>query len=179
MDSNFISDLVIKYQNGDEKALELLCENIGQLLRDYFKRKIKDDDAINDLCQETYLRLLQNLSNIREPVKLKNFVLKTSFHVIQDFFRKKSKIKNDHSSDPDLNESDSDQFKTNLNPDDKILTGIDITNAIRKLPERSQLIIRLYAEGFKYNEISELVGMSESAIKMQIKRNLKKIQFFL
>ena len=56
---------------------------------------------------------------------------------------------------------------------------IDFKKALKNLPEKSQLILKLQSEGYKYSEIAKMLGLSESAVKMQVKRSVEKLQFTL
>lgn len=178
MNSEELIDLVNKVQKGDKKALKALCLYAGGIMSPYFKRKFYDDNIVNDLVQETYKRLLNSFNNIREPMRFKNFVLKTAFHVVQDYFREKIK-NNQNQTNIDFTKSKSDgTITSSLQIDEGILNSIDIRSALKRLPEKSQLILRLQAEGYKYFEIAHMIGQSESAVKMQVKRSLEKLQAY-
>ncbi len=168
-----LADLVLKALNGNRESLELLCHKAGQFMRSYFLRKFQDENVVDDLCQETYFRLLKSFKNIQEPTKFKNFVLKTSFHVLQDFLR--DKIKNTNTFSNNENKYETLDSRT-LSSSKQIIESVDIKSALSKLPEKSQLILKLNSEGFKYHEIATMVNLSESAVKMQVKRSLKKIK---
>ncbi len=88
-----LADLLTKAQQGDQDALNLLCKELERHVRGYFWVKFRDNDLVDDLAQETYLRLLRNLTTIREPLKLRSFVAKVALHVTQDYFRGKYREK--------------------------------------------------------------------------------------
>jgi RNA polymerase sigma-70 factor (ECF subfamily) len=164
-----LARLLREAQKGDEDSLQKLCVEIDSIMRDYFQMKFHDPSLIDDLSQETQLRMLKNLSSIKEPMKIKNFVLKVSFHVVQDYFRQKYRRQEDelieeaYSNDQDRNS-------------ETILNNLDLERAMGNLPEKTQQILRLKADGFKYEEISEVVNISVSGVKMQVKRGLEKLK---
>ena len=46
-----------------------------------------------------------------------------------------------------------------------------VHNAIRELPERTRIVLNLYAiEGYKHQQIAELLGITESTSKTQYRR---------
>jgi len=178
MDKEIIANLVRKTHKGDKQALEQLCRMSEQFMRNYFIYKFKDENIVNDLCQETYTRLIKSLPNIREPVKYKSFVLKIAFHVMQDFFRKKT-ANYETNSYQDLKESNLSTDDPYMSFDERVITRVDVRNAIKKLPKKSQYILQLQSDGYKYQEIAKKLDLSESAIKMQIKRSYKKLNDLL
>lgn len=179
MDEEILINLLIKAQSGDKNSLEKLCKFSEEFIRNYFVYKFKDSNVVNDLCQETYSRLMNSYLNIREPIKYKNFVLKTAFFVVQDFLRKKIKINNKTDSIDELDEYKLSIYNINENFDEQVISEIDLKNALKKLPPKSQLILKMHSEGYKYHEIAEKLGLTESAIKMQVKRSLKKLSELL
>jgi RNA polymerase sigma factor (sigma-70 family) len=178
MDKEEIARLLIMSQKGDRNALEKLCKESEQLMRNYFLFKFKDIEIVNDLCQETYTRLIKSLPNIREPIKYKNFLLKTSFYVIQDYLRKNVSHKNNKRSIDDLMDTTV-LIDKKISVDDQVISKLDLQNALKKLPEKSQLILKLQSEGYKYLEIAEELNLTESAVKMQVKRSLMKLNDLL
>jgi RNA polymerase sigma-70 factor (ECF subfamily) len=175
-----LADLLRKAQQGDENALNLLCRELERHIRGYFWAKFRDNDIVDDLAQETYLRLLRNLTTIREPMKLISFVTKVALHVTQDYFREKYRAKEEE-LEPHLlttpasgGELGSGSAQAEL--DDQAVRQVDLERALAELPDKARQIILLRAEGHKYEEISVQVGLTVSGVKMQVKRNLEKLK---
>lgn len=177
-----IAQLLKKAQAGDTESLQELCSELQQSMRWYFLRKFHDMDIVDDLSQETYLRFLKNMPRIKEPVKLKNFVLKVAFHVTQDYFRKKYK-KSESQFDADIPHSEiksSVYGSTDANTDsDYILSKVDLDVAMSKLPEKTQQILRMKADGYRYEEIAKTLKLSVSGVKMQVKRGIVKLKMMI
>ncbi len=168
-------ELFDKYKSGDEKSLELICKKAEQFIRPYFEHKFRDENLVNDLCQDTYIRLLFSLKNVRQPLKFKSFVLKTAFYVMQDHFRKSArKLVNFD----EFNMDDSKEKILELDPaiDERMLLEIDLKSVIKQLPKKFQLILKLVSEGYKYKEISKIVDLTESGVKMQMKKYIEKLK---
>ncbi len=169
-------------QKGDQKALELLCRSLEEIMRGYFKAKFFDKAVVDDLCQETYIRLLRTLPTIQEPMKLKNFVLKVSFHVMQTHFRKKySGVEEVSGRDID-GDSTRESFVDHIHshaPMDNLPQRMDMQQALGELPEKTREILLLKADGYKYEEIAETLGISVSGVKMQVKRGMEKLKNLL
>lgn len=177
-----IAQLLRRARSGDTESLQELCRELQQSMRWYFLRKFKDVNIVDDLSQETYLRFLKNMPNIRHPVKLKSFVLKVAFHVTQDYFRQKYRRK-ESQFDADIPHS---EIKGSLygsideNTDsDYVLRKVDLESALSKLPRKTREILRMKAEGYRYEEIAEALDFSVSGVKMQVKRGVEKLKMLI
>jgi RNA polymerase sigma-70 factor, ECF subfamily len=180
MNQQSLVNLFDRYKHGDRNSLELLCKNAEQFMRGYFKHKFTNIDLVNELCQETFIRLMSSMDQINEPVKFKNFVLKIAFHVTQDYFRQKYRSNTiGYFEDDQSTETHSQEIISESDDPDAVIRKIDMENALAALPEKAQEILQLYSEGFKLNEIAENFGLSESAVKMQVKRSLEKLKITL
>lgn len=183
MQDDRIAELLRKAQLGDNKALERLCTEVSNALRGYFFKRYRDENLVNDLVQETYLKLLKSIPLIREGTKFKKFIIKIAFHVSQDFLRTKYR---NLESDSIFQQPDSSNSQKEIlisMPADSNYQNIEVTMDIRqamdKLPERTRTILYLRAEGYKYEEIADELGFPVSTVKMQVKRNLEKLKNFL
>lgn len=179
MDKEILVKILIKAQNGDRAALDNFCKISELLIRNYFIHKFRDNEIVNDLCQETYTRLVKSFTNIREPQKYKHFVLKTAFYVLQDFLRNKAKENQKIICFESMDEVRVNEEGIYKSIDEQVLSNIDLKNALEKLPQKSQNIIKMHVQGYKYHEIAEKMRLSESAIKMQVKRSLQKLNDLL
>jgi len=175
-----LADLLRKAQQGDQDALEVLCKELERPVRGFFWQKFRDNDIVDDLSQETYIRLLRNLTTIREPMKLRSFVTKVSIHVTQDYFRGKYREKEEelepHVRTIPISEGVLGRESRQVALDDQTVLKVDLERALSELSDRARQIILLRAEGHKYEEISAQVGMTVSGVKMQVKRNLEKLK---
>jgi len=152
-------------------------------VRGFFCKKFRDNAIIDDLCQETFIRFLNNLPQIRDKMKLRSFVAKVAFHVMQDHFRQKYR-RNEESLEVDYQDETTQEphlkaESLETENDEVILDNMVLTEALKKLSEKSREIILLKSEGYNYEEISEQVGLSVSGVKMQVKRTLEQLRFSL
>ncbi len=169
-----LSNLLKSAQKGDKTALDILCRELENHMRGFFRQKFENQAIVDDLAQETYLRLLHSLTKIREPEKLRAFVTQIAVHVSQDYLREKYRKKEEEIES--YKDSADEQFKkhdktTESNDSsEKILENIDIHRALDLVSEKSRQILLLKINGYKYGEIAEMVGLSVSGVKMQVQR---------
>jgi RNA polymerase sigma-70 factor (ECF subfamily) len=163
-----LAELLDKATAGDEAALNALCQELEPMLRKYFWHRFQNQDIVEELCQETFLRFLKNLPNIRDRMSLRSFVIKVAIHVTQDYFRKKYRRPEE--------ELEAETVASAENPAEALLSNMDLKKALDQLPEQSRTILLMRADGYKYEEISAKTDLSVSGVKMQVKRNLAKLR---
>jgi RNA polymerase sigma-70 factor (ECF subfamily) len=124
----------------------------------YILKQIKDEDLSKDIVQESYIKLWENVEQI-EYVKAKAWLFKTAYRTMIDIIRKrKFESKVDNLNHPKHSTSYSD-----------LKYWLD--KALETLPDvqRSAILLRDY-EGYNYNEIGEILELSESQVKVYIYR---------
>jgi RNA polymerase sigma-70 factor (ECF subfamily) len=175
-----LAQLLQNAQQGDRSSLQELCKELEKYIRGYFRQKFRNDDIVNDLAQETYIRLLGNLATVQEPMKLRSFVVKVAIHVTQDYFRQKYRRKEESIENSlattSYQESDLPEEIEHAGSSDRILSRLDLENALSQLPEKSRQIVLMSADGYKYEEIAAELELSVSGVKMQIKRSMEKLR---
>ena len=118
-----------------------------------------------------------------EPISLKRFILKVAFHVMQDYFRQKYRRLEDPYIKGKINRDElSEEVDTYYNSDahtDKILNKLDYEKAMARLPGKTREIFQLKGEGYKYEEIANILDVSVSSVKMQVKRGTEKLKVFI
>ena len=168
-----LAELLDKASAGDDSALNALCQELEPPVHKYFWFKFQNPDIVDELSQETFVRFLKNLPNVRDRMSLRSFIVKIAVHVTQDYFRKKYR----HPEE----ELDTDDGVTSSgeDPAEAILRRVDLERALEELPEQSRRIMLMLADGYKYEEISARTQISVSGVKMQVKRNLAKLRSVL
>lgn len=179
-DAKKLAKLLTAAQNGDSAALQNLCRELQLCVRGYFARRFREQAVVDDLAQETYLRLLKNILTVREGMKLRAFVARVAFHVTQDHLREKYR-RRETSFEKATHNNALSAAESAIQPaasesDLSILHRVDLEFALAQLPEKSRTILGLKAEGYKYEEIAERMQLSLSGVKMQIKRSLAYIK---
>jgi len=183
-DPNNLAQLFLRSQRGDKAALQHLCKELQGVIREVFQRKFRDKALIDDLCQETFVRFLHNIENVKEPSKLKGFACKVAFHVLQDHFRQKYRTQEDVVSLHDNIMEDGAQPRSQPEAQDtesaaRLVSTLDLEGAMKQLSPRSREIMVLKSQGFNYEEIAKEMNLSVSGVKMQVKRSLEFLRSIL
>lgn len=168
-----LGDLARDAQRGDQEALERLCIELQGLVRGFFWNKFQDKTLVEELSQETYVRMLKNFRHLRDPLKVRGFVTKVAYHVSQDHLRQKYR-RREESLEPLLEKG---ARVEPVAPDgERTVQSLALENALSELPEKSRQILLLKVEGRKYEEIADSLGISVSGVKMQVKRSLERLR---
>ncbi len=161
-------------KSGDRNALEAVCRLLNGHIKNTLARTFDDPDLIEDLSQETYVRLIRGIQDITEPVKIKNFVAKMVLYVIHDHFREHYKWKgiilSSNVNDEAGYSKPIDILKENSEFLDK-MTLDDIMRLVSNNTDRHLIQLRL--QGKKYKEISDKLNITEAAAKMRFKRTIE------
>ncbi len=170
-DSLELADLVRRAQAGERRAMEKVCRQLQNQIKCTLSRVICNSSIVEDLSQETYLRLIKNFSNIREPIKIKRYVAQIVTYVINDYFREKYKLA--HISI----KGQSDLCDGSITPgDDEILHEIVFQDLLNTISDPvNKHLIQLKLDGKNYKEISRELFLSEASIKMRFQRLKQKL----
>jgi RNA polymerase sigma factor (sigma-70 family) len=147
------------------RSVEEYADNIYRFIR----ADLKDDERANDIVQDTYERLWRHVAELDYPV-VKSWLFSTAYHTMIDVIRKESRVT--YLEITDNNDMlDGSQY-SDLN---EILHS-----ALHRLPEnqRSTILLRDY-EGYSYREISEITGLTESQVKINIYRGRCALKAFI
>jgi len=127
-----------------------------------------DRELAQDLVQESYLRLWNNLRKV-EFTKAKSYLFTVAYNCLMDHFRdkkRKSKIEV--------------EYNTVIEPMKSYDLKELLDHALNMLPkiQKSILLLRDY-EGYSYKEIEEMTGLNESQVKVYIFRARTTMKDFL
>ena len=138
------------------KAVDMHSDGVYR----FILKNIKNSDKAKDIVQDTYEKLWLNIKNVNFE-KVKSYIFTTAYHTLIDLVRKDKRIVN-------FKQTDKLQYSTNHSYSD---VGEVLNKAIEKLPavQRSVILLRDY-EGYSYDEISEITGLSEAQVKVYIYR---------
>jgi RNA polymerase sigma-70 factor (ECF subfamily) len=126
----------------------------------FIRSNLKDDDRANDIVQDSYEKLWMHVTEIEYRVA-KSWLFSTAYHTMVDIIRKEKRMTS-------LDDSYETTIVYETQPAD--LNEI-LHEALNRLPEqqKTSVLLRDY-EGYSYKEISEITGLSEAQVKINIYR---------
>jgi RNA polymerase sigma factor (sigma-70 family) len=140
------------------RSVDLFADNILRFVAKY----VKDHQFAEDIVQDCYEKLWKNVSSVHGE-KVKAYLFTTAYHGMVDRLRKEKRKRMAFSPEMPVNpEGPSGQYsdvKERLN------------EAVNKLPDIQRTVITLRDyEGYSYQEIGQITGLTESQVKVYIYR---------
>jgi RNA polymerase sigma factor (sigma-70 family) len=145
---------------------EMLLSN-ADFLRPFAINLTRDTEAANDLYQETLYKALANQEKYSAGTNIKAWLFTIMRNIFINNYRRKAKQKTIFDSTPN-------DYLINLkqatvsNTAETNLRMKEIQTAIRQLPEIFKTPFLLYFDGYKYNEIADVLGEPLGTIKSRI-----------
>jgi RNA polymerase sigma factor (sigma-70 family) len=147
------------------KSVDLFSDNVYR----FVLKNARDADLAKDIVQDSYEKLWINHQNVQFQ-KVKSYLFSTAYHAFIDIWRRSRKIENT----PDYNWS---KIVHNEQYSD---IGEILDRALNQLPEEQKAVVLLRDyEGYSYNEISEITGLSETQVKVYIYRARVSLKTYL
>ncbi len=158
-------------QAGDEAAYRECLSRIAVRLRGYLRRRMQGwPDEVEDLVQETLLALHLQRGTCVPEVPVTAWVLAVARHKLVDLWRRRGR--RDALHDPI---DDVDEQLLAAAPEEGEARH-DLEQLLESLPAAQRTAIVLTkVEGLSVAKASARTGASESAIKVQVHRGLKKL----
>ena len=158
---------------GDDAAWETIVCNYGCRIYNLCYRFTNRRDEAEDLTQETFIRVYQNLKSFRPDVgSLQSWILKVGRNLIIDHYRQTRRYQPVGGSEEieTMNLSDD-----KIPSPQKVVEQLEASRFLRDglqvlSPELKEAIILRDLEGMAYQEISELLGVPEGTVKSRINR---------
>jgi RNA polymerase sigma-70 factor (ECF subfamily) len=164
------ADFVARARSGDRECQERLLTRLRPILHTYFIKRIGLKPEVDDLIQNTLLRIHNGLSDLEYPDRFMGFAMKAALFELHDLYRGRysgRELLYDPSSPPDYSTSSTSA------------ENVDAERALSVLSPRARQILELREYGYRYKEIADMVDTSEAAVKMQVKRAFERMRRLL
>jgi len=158
------AQLVKRYRNGDELALQQLIIKHQTRVKGFIFSKVKDRDATEDIFQDTYIKVIKSVRKgaYNEEGKFLPWVMRIAHNLVVDFFRKEKKLpKQPNNSDYDIFSLISDDSLHKEQRMVKSQIDIEVKALVTRLPKDQQEVVqmRMYRD-MSFKEIADNTGVS-------------------
>jgi RNA polymerase sigma-70 factor (ECF subfamily) len=151
---------------------ESIWRTLSDRLRQFVRSRVASTTDVDDILQNVFLRIHQNLNALRQSERLESWVFQITRHAIADYRRKRTLF----SLEPEEVSAPSDQ--TSDNP----TLGIAgcLGTMIGRLPEQLQRAVSMYErDGVSQKDIATREGISLSGAKSRVQRGRKLLKDML
>ena len=172
-------EILVKLRNPETKnfGFNLLVRHYQERVYWHIRKMVIDHEDADDLVQETFIKVWNNLEKFREDSSLYTWIYKIATNECLNFLNKKKR-----------------RFFLPLNDVGKELgSKIDSGNqlsgeeiqmklqkALLKLPDKQRMVFNMkYFDDMKFDQIAEITGTSVGALKASYHHAVKKVEDFL
>ncbi|WP_462265216.1 RNA polymerase sigma factor [Mucilaginibacter sp.] len=127
-----------------------------------------DEDAANDLLQETFLKVWQNLDKFRNQAMLSTWIYRIAVNTCLTYLRSEKRQAKEELT-PQLAEVQREEVS------EKNEQVALLYKCISKLEESERIIITMVMDEVPYPEIAEISGISEGNLRVKIYRIKQKL----
>jgi RNA polymerase sigma factor (sigma-70 family) len=168
-------ELIDKFQDENTRhyAFKLLVTQYQQRLYWHVRRILIDHDDANDVIQNVFIKVWNNLINFRGDSQLYTWLYRIATNEAITFLNQKKRRALISFSDVEY------EMASKLNTEN-LFNGNQIQKklqeAILKLPAQQRLVFNMkYFDAMKYEEIAEILGLSVGGLKATYHHAVKKI----
>ena len=174
---NSIEDhaLMLKVKAGDVDKLNLLYHRYSRRFFGFFYGMSKDGATSEDLVQNVFMRILKYKHSYSEDGDFEVWAFQMARNVFKDHYRKNKRYSLQETMDPWEGE-----LKEERNIESAITRNEELShlkNALNKLSDDKRELVELVKfQRVKYAKVAEMLGISESAVKVRVHRVLKELK---
>jgi len=135
----------------------------------FILKNCRDDDKAKDIVQDSYEKLWKNHKNVTFS-KVKSYLFSTAYHTLIDSIRRDKK----RGGWKEVNEKEL-SYSNSYSDLSELLN-----RALDQLPEKQKMVVLMRDyEGYAYNEIGEITGLSVAQVKVYIFRARKFLKAYI
>jgi len=162
--------LVRKAMLGDAPSLEKLIDRYYNAIHAFCCRRMGDASVGVDVCQETFLKMVQYLPGYRERGHFKSWLFTIASNCCHDAFRKRRPT-------VELNENMMDCSPPFERDTENAALMKDALDALPE--EQREVVILRYYHDFSTKDVARIQRIPAATVKTRLHRGLKKLQKIL
>ena len=173
------STLMLRYRNGDTRAFELLYTRHKGALYRYLQRMCRNREAVNDLFQESWSKLVASRTRYEPRAQFTTFLFHIAHNCAVDYFRRAERQHIGRTDDVDelqerLPSADTD--RPDIRASEAQLQAA-FQRALAQLPEEQRNVFVLREEtGMSLEEIGQVTGVTMETAKSRLRYALAKLR---
>ncbi len=173
--------IIKKILKGDHESFEVIIESYKKLVYHIVFRMIYNNADREDICQDVFIKVYQNLSTFQFRSKFSTWISRIAYNTCLNHLAKRSPQLMDDIIKSETNWDD--MLKSDISPL-KIVEKRDqkyrLEKEIAKLPIRYRTLLSLYhLDGLTYQEIGDVMDLPEGTIKSYLFRARKYLKSLL
>jgi RNA polymerase sigma-70 factor, ECF subfamily len=169
-------DLVLKVQQGDKKAYDLLVLKYQHRIIQLVNRYVKDPSEAQDVAQEAFIKAYRALGNFRGDSAFYTWLYRIAINTAKNYLVARTRRSSDYEVDiQDAEACENAPQLQGMETPERLLINQEIVDtiktAIEKLPEDMRIAIMLREfEGMSYEEIAEIMDCPVGTVRSRLFR---------
>lgn len=160
------AQLMLRLKEGDESALSQLVDNWKNPLLNFFYRSLRSREMAEDLTQMVFIRIYRAAPNYEPKAKFSTYLFHIARRLLINEYRRQQRKPLDPVDPGELHAVDPSQSHRDVREIEEAFE-----QCLDALPENQRTaILLLKQQELSYQEISEIMNASESAVKTWIFR---------
>ena len=162
-------ELINKAKEGNKSALNSLLKDNYNMVKGYTVKIVGDPHLAQDIIQDAMLKAVININKFEPRAKFSTWLIKIATNVYRDYLRKNKSFQLIEQSLPDRGKQVEDIVIVNYEYK-------EIMKIILKLPyEKRAVFILKHYYGYKYEEISQILGCPIGTVRSRLHNAVKYI----
>jgi RNA polymerase sigma-70 factor (ECF subfamily) len=156
------------------KVIELFDESRDSLLRYAVSLGLSTSDG-EEIIQEVFLALFRHLQLGRDGSNLRGWLFRVAHNLALKRRNANYKLQQKHHPDGEIVDR---QLDPTPNPEEQLIQSQRrerLRAVLEALPEQDRCCLHLRAEGLRYREIANILGMSLGAVSISLTRALARL----
>lgn len=160
---------------GDEDAFRELVDRYQEPLLNYLYRFTSNRELAEEITQETFIAILQNMQNFRKGAKFRPWIYAIATNKALNILRRRNPTCDNLSLQKAVSDTVDPVAQASRQ---ELITAVQ--QALQKLPakQRAIFILRFY-QGLAYEEIATAIGCPVGTVKSRMCYALKKLRSVL
>lgn len=166
--------IFLMQENSELRYFSVLVQRHEQYILRKCKSYIKDDAIAEDLCQEVLIKLFLNIKSFKGAARFSTWLFSIIHNTCIDQLRKNKKEVRQVITAKMLEELP--EMIEGVDEVSEVLSTKILEELLDEIsPEEKMILLLKYKEKHQIKDISFTLGLSESAVKMRLKRAREKV----
>jgi len=160
------ADLIRQAARGSVEAFNLLVSRWDKRVYNYLLRITGNREDALDLTQDVFLKAYQNLRKLEEPARFSPWLYRIAHNEAYSMFRKRR-------PEADVDELEPAGTETGIAVGGSSVFPMELSLAVagaldRLSPDQREAVVLKIYQGFKFEEMSEILGCPVSTVKSRL-----------